>query len=227
MLKLELQNADVQIEGLDFQQGLFNGVFDRLALQNCDLRYWTELRSLVTIHSTGRAARFTNCIYGIGPTCQTTAGQTVEFENCILGRLSVDAPPKEAPGELVLRRCLCCALEPMSGTLACDNSPGSELTAHAEDSVFLGGAILTNSANKALWTGARNVYSLTIGFANGLSIYSLDAWRQRWQSDADSVAAPPRYLDPQMWRLLSGHPKRPDGKDYGADLNTLARMLPQ
>jgi hypothetical protein len=69
-------------------------------------------------------------------------------------------------------------------------------------------------------------YSLSIGYGFGQPIYSLEAWRNRWQSDLDSAAAPPVYLDPQKWRALPSQPKRRDGKHYGADGDSVARTLP-
>jgi hypothetical protein len=67
------------------------------------------------------------------------------------------------------------------------------------------------------------VYSLTNSFAVFQQFYTLAAWQERWESDRDSLVTPSPFLEPRMWRSLPGLPKRPDGKDYGADVDMVAR----
>ena len=85
--------------------------------------------------------------------------------------------------------------------------------------------MLTISAGAAQWSGNHNLYSLTFGFAVNQPTYDLKTWQQRWDSDPDSRSGPPIYLDPQEWRIMAGPPKRPDGKDYGADVDNVARTV--
>jgi hypothetical protein len=220
-LDLQLNKSDVQIEGLNFAPGYLSGAFDQLTLRNCVLGGMPPQVTLA-FHGRGQTAHLLHCLspfssLAIGP------GQTALVDNSLLGRLSIDARERNEAGELVIRRSVCWAFEPFSGALACDHSPQSQPRIHAEDSAFVGGAVLTTSAQNTQWSGNHNLYSLTIGHGVHQSIYNLETWRNRWGSDEDSLSAPHLYLDPQQWRIVPGQPKRPDGKDYGADVDRVAQ----
>jgi hypothetical protein len=220
-LDLQLKKSEVQIEGLNFAPGYLSGAFDRLTIRNCALGGMPPPATMA-LHGLGQSLHLVHCLSGfsslaIGP------GQTVLVENSLTGRFSIDARERNEAGEWEIRRSVCWASEPFSGALACDRSPQSQPRIHVEDSAFVGGAVLTISAQKAQWSGNRNLYSLTIGYAVNQSIYNLETWRNRWGSDEESLNAPHLYLDPQQWRIAPGQPKRPDGKDYGADVDKLAR----
>jgi hypothetical protein len=67
----------------------------------------------------------------------------------------------------------------------------------------------------ASWQGAGNVYRLVQpGFLE-------TAQRNGWK-EVGSVEREPHMFQPQVWRLLPGQPKRPDGNDYGADVDRMA-----
>ena len=91
--------------------------------------------------------------------------------------------------------------------------------------MFVGGGVLTGSAGQGRWNGNRNIYCLTSGFAVFQQIYTLKSWQERWGSDRDSMVTQSPFLEPRMWRLRPGHPRRRDGKNYGADVDRVATTL--
>jgi hypothetical protein len=226
--RLELPKADVEIEGLAFQDrgGLLSGDYGQLTLRNCALWGWEEnTTTSCVLHGRGQAARFINSIFNGGPVCSVGPGQSILFENCMMTRPSINARADDDDCEMVIRRSLCWPYTLGSGTVACDLNPRAQPRVHAEDSVFVGGGVLTVSAGKARWSGAHNVYSLTAGFAVLQPFYTLEAWQKRWDSDRDSLFTLSPFLEPRMWRFMPGQPKRPDGRDYGADVDKIATPL--
>jgi hypothetical protein len=220
---LHLPKAEVRIDGLTFAEAHLSGEFARLTLGNCALHATKELWTLgCVLHGAGQAGRFVGCTFNCGPACRVGRGQSVLFENCVVSRTNVNARPGETDFEVILRRSLCWAGGLRNGSLACDLSSQSRPRIHAEDSLFVGGGVLTGSAGQAHWTGKHNVYALTSGFAVYQKFFTLKAWQERWDSDRDSVVTGSPFLEPRMWRLMPGHPRRPDGKDYGPDVDQVA-----
>jgi hypothetical protein len=222
-LHLEMPKAEVEIEGLTFEQAHLTGDFARLTMRHCAMHagqeFWT---AVCTLHGPGPAGHFLGCLFNTGPACRVGPGQSLLFENCLLARPTINARGEE-DCEMVLRRCLCWPIHLGWGMVACDSSPKARPRVHAEDSVFVGGAALTGSAGQARWSGRHNLYSVLAGFAVNQPFYTLEAWQKRFDSDRDSLATPPPFLEPRMWRLLPGQAKRPDGRDYGADVDRVAR----
>ena len=223
-IRFEVPKADVEVEGLAFVDSHLSGEFGRLTVRNCTLRGFREGVALsCVLHGTGQVARFLNSDFGSGPSCSVGPGQSVLIENSVIARASIDPRANDDDCEAVIRRSLCWAGSLGSGTLACDRSPNARPRFHAEDTVFVGGGVLTGSGGQARWSGRNNVYSLIYGFAIFQQFYSLEGWQKRWGSDRGSVWTPSPFLQPRMWRFLPGQPKRPNGKDYGADVERVAR----
>jgi hypothetical protein len=68
-----------------------------------------------------------------------------------------------------------------------------------------------------------------MSFQDGIN--SLEDWRRFWKSaEEGSLEAESILDDPQSWRILAqhsrGYQKQPDGKDYGADVDKVARTAP-
>ncbi len=222
---LELPKADVEIEGLAFTEaGHVSGDYGRLTLRNCTLWSWKEdvMDVRCVLHGPGQAVRFINSLFRTGPACSVGPGQGILFENCIVSRSSIDARADDDDCEMVIRRCVCWGHGPGEGSVACGGNPRARPRVHAEDTVFIGGAVLTWSARQARWSGTHNLYSLTAGFAVGQPFYTLESWQKRWDSDRDSLLTLSPFLEPRMYRFMPGQPKRPDGKDYGADVDKVA-----
>jgi WD40 repeat protein len=231
-MHLELPRAEVEVEGLALESGQVEGVYARLTLRNCAL--WNTKNPWnvgVALQGPGEAARFFRCVFSHGGGCKVGPGQTILLDNCVTESPGIDAYAEDAPGALVLRRSVFCS-RPDYGALACPFSPKSRPRVASEDCLYVNGAVLTYSALGVRWTGQRNVYSLvgdyTYPSPPGQPIYTLEAWQKHNASDRDSLAVPPVLLDPQQWCLLPGQPKRPDGTDYGADVDkvTTPRVPP-
>ena len=89
---------------------------------------------------------------------------------------------------------------------------------------------LTKPFKLSGWVGQRNVYRLAGGWWDLMgSEASLAGWRKRWGSDADSVEeVGASFNDPRRWKLIPGSPgagQGPDGKDFGTDVDKVARTL--
>jgi hypothetical protein len=224
-IRLEVPKAEVDIDGLAFEDaGHLTGDYGRLTLHNCSLWGFKEGLALsCVLHGPGQAARFVNSLFTSGPACSVGPGQGILLENCIVPRPSINARADDDDCEMVIRRSLCWAATPLSGTVACDGNPRAQPRVRAEDSVFVGGGVLTGSAGRARWSGTHNVYGLSAGFAVFQQFYTLEAWQKRWDSDRDSVVTPSPFLEPRMWRFIPGQPKRPGGRDYGANVYMVAR----
>jgi hypothetical protein len=116
--------------------------------------------------------------------------------------------------------------EELSGTLSWEKVPDTPFVAHFrfEDFDFLESAHPAGPTNCiAAWSGSGNVYCLGPAAWALVRAKSFADWRRLWKSDADSAEGDPPTYDPQQWRLLSGQPKKDDGKDYGADVDRVAR----
>jgi hypothetical protein len=222
LLRLELPKADVEIEGLAFwpRGPVLTGDYGRLTLRNCAFQDGDVTVNCV-FHGPGQAGRFINSLFPPGPACSVGPGQGILVENCVVRRPSINAR-NDDDCELVLRHCLCWAWE-SDGSVSCDGNPKSRPRVHADDTAFVGGAVLSWSGARARWGGAHNLYSLTLGFAVSQPIYTLEAWQQRWGSDHDSLFTPSPLLEPRLRSIAAGPPKRSDGKDYGADVDRVAR----
>jgi hypothetical protein len=70
--------------------------------------------------------------------------------------------------------------------------------------------VLNDSAGRARWSGTHNVYSLARGFVYGQPCFTLEAWQKRNDSDKGSLVVASAYLEPRLWRMRSGQPRRPD-----------------
>jgi hypothetical protein len=224
-LHLELPKADVEFEGLAFTEaGQVTGDYGRLTLRNCDQWAWKEdvWNVRCVLHSPGQAARFINSLFHAGPACSVGPGQGVLVENCLLSRTCIDARADDDCA-LVIRRCVCWGHGLGEGAVYCVENPKAQVRVRAEDSVFLGGGVLAWSARQARWSGKNNLYSLSNAFAVFQPFYTLASWQKCWNSDRDSVFTPSPFLEPRMFRFLSARPKRPDGRDYGADVDKVAR----
>jgi hypothetical protein len=223
-IQLSVPKAEVQIEGLTIVDAHLTGEFGRLTMRNCAMSSTKEFWTLTCVlHDPGQAARFLGCAFNIGPDCRVGRGQSVLIENCVVSRTNVNARPGETDYEVILRQSLCWAGGLGNGCLACDMNANSQPRIRAEDCFFVGGGVLAGSAGQARWNGKHNIYGLTVGFAVFQQLHSLPAWQKRWSSDHDSAVAQSPFLEPRMWRVLPGNPKRPDGKDFGPDVDRVAR----
>jgi hypothetical protein len=216
-IHLEMPRVDLEVEGLAFGETYLTGEFGRLTIRNCAGGMSCALRG------PGQAAHFANCFFRWPAGCTVGPGQSVLVDNCVTVRQSLNPRAADDDCAMLIRRCVCWSGDAQSGSVACDLNSSARPRVRAEDSVFIGGGALTISGQNIRWSGAHNVYSLVAGFAMEQQVTRLEVVQQRFDSDRDSVEVPPLLLDPEQWRLLPGQPKRPDGTDYGADVDRLAR----
>lgn len=88
-------------------------------------------------------------------------------------------------------------------------------------------AVLGGDLNQIHWTGARNLflYPNAMVYAN---IIAFDDFQARLGTDVDSHAFPLQF-DPRQWRVVSrdtpGYAPGPEGRDYGADIDSIAAAI--
>jgi hypothetical protein len=221
-ISLGLPKVEVEIEGLAFEDAALSGEYARLTMRNCSMWNTKVGWNMGTIvYAPGQAACFFNCAFNIQAGSRIGSDQTVLLENCIVSRTNFPPKRDNEDGEVVIRRSVCWSLNPTSGSVAQDSPQKTQPRARAEESLFVGGSALTRGTG-AHWIGRRNVYSLLGTYADDLGIFTLEARQKHFDSDQDSLSTVPVILDPRQWRLLPGLPKRPDGKDYGADVDKVA-----
>lgn len=227
--KLESQSLNLlQVVGIDFsEEGPTGNGFGRFV--NCSWKGGSGYRST-------NAAEFVRCQLPYNLTVNTRPDAPVAFRHCLIQGLTWYGMA-EGKNQLLLDHCVVWAPGNDCGVTLLRGGGSLAVTAHATIFEAAGqtrsaGAFITGIYGPKLteWSGNRNVYR--IGRRQWLLIddtrtADLAAWRQKWTSDADSFEAAPLDYDPQQWRLLPqspGHRQGPDGKDYGADVDQVARL---
>ena len=81
----------------------------------------------------------------------------------------------------------------------------------------------------AAWSGSGNIFLKDFAFLGGGFPPLLEQHQAEHKTDLDSVELPPWQFDPAQWRIVrdksAGYQTRPDGTDYGADIDELMKAM--
>ena len=233
--------TELSAEGIHFHD---IGVDGGVALHNVD-RY---LARLANCSLDGQGILRWNWPCLVNAQAATADGKPAEITNCLIqGNIYLHLPPDG--GKVILNRSwtmgLCIdtsqAAEYRMEIRRCvignskDSWPhcaawchGRRFSFSAEGTLFgADGPLLCQNGDLQVsaWHGSANVYRIPScvpwldAQPEGVPA-GLEAWKKRWQSDADSIELDPSAYDPRQWRLLPGSPgyrEGPEGKDFGAD----------
>lgn len=217
------------VEGLEMSRGGMrasgpNGRIVRLA--NCAIEGPVDLG---TEAERSLSRQIDNCLIQGRVQAPLQADQQLTVQNTVLSSVWVGMADQAGPARVNLQRCLCWNAS-SSPLVEVDRGP---LHVLVERTLIASvGGLAADARSLASWVGRDNKYLL--GQRNWYSTYEqtpvvgLEEWRRAWQSDVESTAEDPPFFDPRQWRLLPGSPgsrKGPDGKDFGADLDRVARTL--
>lgn len=167
-----------------------------------------------------------NCVLGhlrIG----LRSGGTARLRNSLLAecRPNVESQTAE-PGRLEVERCTFWIPEPAFNLWSASVQSLSPMTIQARRSLFVTPGNLTFGHPQPIhWTGTGNVFVKPLGFQFGKEALQLKQFQTEFQTEADSIELPPWEFDPAQWRILRdkspGYQPRPDGTDYGANVERL------
>jgi formylglycine-generating enzyme required for sulfatase activity/predicted Ser/Thr protein kinase len=134
------------------------------------------------------------------------------------------------PGRLEIERCVFWRPEPAQNVAAASLQANSPITVQAHCSIFVSPVDLTfGHPLPIVWTGSGNVFVKPYVFRYGQFPLQLDQFQTQFHTEADSIELPPWEFDPAQWRILRdkspGYQPRPDGADYGADIDRLVLGL--
>jgi hypothetical protein len=151
-------------------------------------------------------------------------GGSLELTNCVLRVVSGDTRKHKGKVRLRLNRCLVWNSEDdFSATAILCIAAG--LDVDARNTYFLAlGLVRLDRPLELNWHGTGNLYRSLHHYRVHVDHPNLDDWRQKLNTDLDSVEEPPLLFNPQQWRLLPDNPdkgKGPGGKDPGADVDRI------
>jgi serine/threonine protein kinase len=239
-------NLALRLEGIDFRNSGFplwgGSHITVFRIANCAFHPGMQVAAGAVLFRgpEGRPAEIVNCLMPGALVCDLPSNNTLAIRNSVIGNVQFqhDQPDREQR-RIELDRCVQWCPEAEStldlGRGYLEQKDPVAIT--ARQTLFESGATLVSISNPERttlerWTGSRNVYRKLAGVwlvpAKSPDI-DLPDWRGRWKSDADSVQADPLLMDPQQWRLLPDSPgakKGPDGKDIGADVDRIGKLLP-
>ena len=159
------------------------------------------------------------------------SGGRARLRNSVLTecRLNVESPTAP-PGTLEIERCVFWAPEPVADFVHSTFSSNSAIQIHAHGSIFVSPSELTFGHPHLFdWTGAGNTFVKPYTFRYSRPPLQLEQYQTEFQTEADSIELPPWEFDPAQWRILRdkspGYQPRPDGTDYGADIDQLVDTL--
>jgi serine/threonine protein kinase len=233
---LDAQGASdrLTLEGLDLPQGMLlvqpvndnrlfmNGTCIE-GMTNCTWGPGTEAVAWFR-RDDGIPVEVRNCrlgVLGVG----MIDGERVHLTNCVLRRAGGDTQGRKGKVRFRLDHCLVWSADDTSFDAAFRSS-WVGLDVEAGGSYFVASSLLWPANLERTWQGSGNLYRLAGPYSYPEGVPDLGDWRQKLNSDGDSVEEPPLYFDPQQWRLPPDSPGKgtgPGGKDRGADVE---RILP-
>ena len=159
------------------------------------------------------------------------SGGTARLRNSVLTECRPNVESRTAqPGTLEIEHCTFWLPEPALNVWAASLQSSSPITVQARQSLFVSPVNLTYGHPRSIdWTGTGNVFVKSYGFAYGRGALQLEQLLTEFQTEADSIELPPWEFDPAQWRILRdkspGYQPRPDGTDYGADIDRLIQAM--
>ena len=223
--------AALVVEGLHFRKGgligAYGGTFaGRLVrLAHCSFDADAPIKAIFPT-TDGRPAEVTGCVVAAVLEPHIEAGDRLAIRDSVINALT--PAWAKAAGTMELDHCLVWTTryaESEASIRSDERGFGPKgLTVVCERTLLESDCFLLMS-DLAAWRGSHNLFAVAAWDfeqrAGGLA-----EWQKRWGGDADSTAADPLGHDPREWALLPNSPyyrARPDGKDYGADVDRIAR----
>ncbi len=167
-----------------------------------------------------------NCNFGL-VRIGLPSGGTVRLRNSVFGECRPNIESRaEPPGKLEIERCVFWLPEPAINVWTSSLVSLSPIAAQSHRSIFVSPTDLTYGHPRPIdWTGHGNVFVKPYSFRYGKEPLQLE----QLQTEADSIELPPWEFDPAQWRILRakspGYQPRPDGTDYGADIDLLVKAV--
>ena len=171
-----------------------------------------------------------NCVFGtlrIG----LRSGGKARLRNSMFGDCRPNVESRIAqPGQLEIERCVFWLPEPAFNAWASSFHSRSSVQVQANHSIFVSPSDLTYGQPHPInWTGIGNVFMKPSRFQHETDTIELKQFQTLFLTEADSIELPPWEFDPAQWRILRdkspGYQPRPDGTDYGADIDRLVLDL--
>ncbi len=159
------------------------------------------------------------------------SGSTARLRNSVLTECRPNVESRTAPpGTLEIERCAFWFPELAAhfGRISIHSLSAIKIQAHR--SIFVSPADLMFGLPLPIdWTGSGNVFVKPLAFHHGKEPLQLERFQTEFQTEADSIELPPWEFDPTQWRILRdkspGYQPRPDGTDYGADIDRLINAI--
>lgn len=173
-----------------------------------------------------------NCEF---PTIQLglRANGTAQLKNTVMRTLYVATENNGLePGHLKIDHCLAFAPSLINANhMNLLTQTATRIT--SDRTIFVSPADLASMGSTANpfagWSGSRNVFLKDFAFVGGGAPPLLEQHQAQYKTDLDSVELPPWHFDPAQWRILrdksAGYQPRPDGTDYGADIDELITIM--
>ena len=159
------------------------------------------------------------------------SGGTARLRNSVFAYCHPNVESRAAlPGTLEIERCVFWLPEPAVNVWAASVVSLSAIKTQAHGSIFVSPVDLTNSHPHLIdWTGSGNAFVKPLAFRHGIQPLQLEQFQTDSHTEADSIELPPWEFDPAQWRILRdkspGYQPRPDGTDYGADIDRLVNAI--
>ncbi|HID77200.1 MAG TPA: hypothetical protein EYP56_14550, partial [Planctomycetaceae bacterium] len=223
---LHLADGFQAVEGIQFRSGgiscLRRASFVRLA--NCSFADSSGL-SQPQAHDDAVAQIVNTIIPALS--ISMSPGDRLLLRNSVLGGVRIGGTP-QADIQIAVEKCV--FHNPFRSALTTVFSVPGGVAVNASDVLFDTSAVLW-IARKPDWVGHRNLYRVGLDswLPPNTQLVGLHAWRQAWNSDADSIEAAPLFYDPRQWRLLPSSPgyrAGPGGEDLGAQIDRIATGQP-
>ena len=159
------------------------------------------------------------------------SGSTARLRNSVLTECRPNVESRTAPlGTLEIERCVFWSPEVENAFGGCPIHSLSAIKIQAHRSIFVSPVDLTFGLPIPIdWTGSGNAFVKPLAFRHGIQPLALEQFQIDFHTEADSIELPPWEFDPAQWRILRdkspGYQPRPDGTDYGADIDWLVNAL--
>ena len=164
------------------------------------------------------------------------SGGSARLGNSVLNECRPNIESRSAPpGTLEIERCVFWAPElaaqigeSINGGASIRSLSAIKIQSHR--SIFVSQGDLTFGHPLPIdWTGSGNAFLKSLAFRHGLLPMQLEQFQNEFHTEADSIELPPWEFDPAQWRILRdkspGYQPRPDGTDYGADIDRLIQVI--
>ncbi|MDB5339975.1 MAG: hypothetical protein JWN70_5594, partial [Planctomycetaceae bacterium] len=167
-----------------------------------------------------------NCNFGL-VRIGLQSGATARLRNSVFGECRPNIESRaEPPGKLEIERCVFWLPEPAINVWTSSLVSLSPIAVQSQRSIFVAPIDLTFGHPRLIdWTGNGNVFVKAHAFFYGKEPFQLE----QLQTETDSIELPPWEFDPAQWRILrdksTGYQPRPDGTDYGADIDGLVKDI--